>query len=100
MFSPTLKYELSATGSDIESIFTELDLFVIERYFYNKKQSIKNEPMFSNGVIDSLSVLELILKIEELFSMEFHIQYLIEDQVDTFGQLTSTIQKVNDLKKS
>jgi len=83
--------------NDAEKSFSELEKFVIERYFFNKKMDIKNEPMFSNGVIDSLSVLELILKIEELFLAEFHIQYLIEDQVDTFEQMTKSIQRVYGL---
>ena len=88
------------TKNDIENNFTELEQFVIERYFYNRNTDIRNEPMFSNGVIDSLSVLELILKIEELFLSEFHIQYLIEDKVDTFDQMVKTIQRVYDVNQA
>ena len=87
-------------NTDVEKNYAELERFVIERYYYNQKTNIGNEPMFSTGIIDSLSVLELILKIEELFQLEFHIQHLIEDQVDTFDQLKKTIQRVCDLKNS
>jgi acyl carrier protein len=86
--------------TDSNAKYAELEQFVIERYYYNKKTDIGSEPMFSTGIIDSLSVLELILKIEELFQLEFHIQYLIEDQVDTFDQLKKTITRVCDQKKS
>ena len=75
--------------------FDELERFVAERYFYNKKSDIRNEPLFSTGVIDSLSVLELILKIEDLFQLEFPIQHLVDDRVDTFEQVCACVQKVS-----
>ena len=74
--------------------FEELERFVVERYFYNKKTDIRNDPLFSTGVIDSLTVLELILKIEELFEIEFPIQHLIEDRVDTFEQIEKSVLRV------
>ena len=75
--------------------FDKLADFIKERYFFGKIDTLDREaPLFSNGVIDSLSALELILKIEELFQTEFHIQHLIDDQVDTFSQLQATINRV------
>ena len=75
--------------------FEELEKFVVERYFYNKKTDIRKDPLFSTGVIDSLSVLELILKIEELFRIEFQIQHLIDDRVDTFEQIEKSVLRVS-----
>ena len=71
--------------------YDALEQFVIERYFYNRKTDICDEPLFSTGIIDSLSVLELIIKIEDTFQLEFPIQYLIDDRVDTFAQIEKTI---------
>ena len=78
--------------------YDALERFVIERYFYNRKTDIRDEPLFSTGIIDSLSVLELILKIEDTFQLEFPIQYLIDDRVDTFAQIEKTIDRVYSRK--
>jgi len=79
----------------MEEKINRLSGFVLERFLFNKSETLDHEqPLFSNGTIDSFSVMELILEIETLFQIEFHIQYLIDDKVDTFSQLQKTVSRV------
>ena len=74
-----------------------LSRFVGERFLLRENANPgPDEPLFSNGVIDSFGVMELVLKVEELYGVRLDIPTLVDNQVDSFSQLTAVINDLLD----
>jgi len=66
--------------------------FIAERFLYDPEAEISVESvLFSTQVIDSFGVMELLLKIEDIYGVRLDIPVLVDAQVDTFGELVELI---------
>lgn len=53
----------------------------------------KDEPLISSGLIDSFSLVDLAILVEDLFSVQIDDSELNSDTFDTISQLASIIQQ-------
>lgn len=78
-----------------------LDFNPLKDYLVNNivtsKSSIDNEePLFSSGLVDSFGILDLLFYIKEQFGVSIEDFELVDNNIDTFSQLTEMIQSRAD----
>lgn len=73
-----------------------LDFNPLKDYLLNNivtsKTSLDNEePLFSSGLVDSFGILDLLFYIKEEYEVSIEDFELIDNNIDTFNQLTEMI---------
>jgi acyl carrier protein len=77
-----------------------LQKFVSERFFYSEDVFIdKNTLLFSTKIIDSINVMELLIKIEELFGVMIEIPDLVDSNADCIYDIVMLAKKLNKEKQ-
>lgn len=73
----------------------KLKAFIAERFLFDESGSLDDDrALFSTGHIDSFGVMELVLAVETISGVELDIPTLVDDKVDTFRDLATTIDRV------
>jgi len=70
--------------------------FIMENYIIgrsNHKELVPDESLLENGIIDSTGVLELVLFLEEQFSIEIKDVDIIPENLDTINNMLVFIEK-------
>ena len=77
-----------------------LQKFVSERFFFSESIIIeKTTLLFSTKVIDSFNVMELLLKIEELFGIMIEIPDLVDSNSDCIYDIVVLAKKLCEGKE-
>jgi len=77
-----------------------LQKFVSERFFFSENIVIEKDTLlFSTKVIDSLNVMELLLKIEELFGVMIEIPDLVDSNADCVHDIVVLAKKLCEGKE-
>jgi acyl carrier protein len=69
--------------------------FVAERFLLDPAAAYAPATaLFSTRIIDSFGVMELILKIEDLYGVRLDIPALVDHKIDTFADLVTLVDHV------
>jgi acyl carrier protein len=58
-----------------------------------KRSIAKDTPLISGGLIDSMSIVELILELEATFSIKIPASEVQPDDFDTVGRIAETVAR-------
>ena len=50
-------------------------------------------PLITGGVLDSIQITKLVIFLEETYDLEFQVQEIAADRIDTLESITRTVQK-------
>lgn len=71
------------TDTEISDI---IKAFIIENYFDGPPEELTNEvPLISSGIIDSVSILKVVVFLESNFNFEFESHEIDEEYLDTIN---------------
>ena len=71
----------------------QLSTFIVTTILKQPKRAIDNaEPLISNGLIDSFSLMDLALFVEDTFGVRIEDTELNADTFDNLNQLTTLIE--------
>lgn len=77
-----------------ENIYQQLSQFIADQILRQPERPIApGEPLISTGLIDSFSLVDLSLHIEETYSVQIDDTELNADTFDTLDQLIALIQE-------
>jgi acyl carrier protein len=77
----------------LTSVASDIRNFVVDRFMFGQggDQLSDDDSFLQRGVIDSMSVLELIAYIEERWGFKVHDQDLIPDNLDSVNRVANFI---------
>ncbi len=68
--------------------------FIIDNFLFGDDEGLKDDVSFLNeGIIDSTGILELIVFLEEEFSIEIEDEEMIPENLDSINNLLSFLNK-------
>jgi acyl carrier protein len=72
--------------------------FVVENFLFGDGESLKEDTSFlERGIIDSTGILELVMFLEETYSMKIEDDELIPENLDNLRNITQFLErKLND----
>jgi acyl carrier protein len=76
-----------------EEILTALNAYIVTQILKQPKRTLRtDEPLLTNGLVDSFSLVDLGLFVEDKFGVRIEDTELNPDTFDTLQQLTALIQ--------
>ncbi len=68
--------------------------FVVENFLFGDDQGLDNDTSFlDNGIIDSTGILELVMFLDEVFSVEIADEELVPENLDSINRIVSFLQQ-------
>ena len=78
---------------NIESIASQVMSYLLENDFCAGKDINLDFPLLSNGVIDSVSMISLLIYLEQRFDISFEVHEITRTNFDTISQIASQVLK-------
>ncbi len=78
----------------------------MEEFLFSKIDEIaftevtRDEPLWTSGVLDSITVVELAVEVENEYNINVPFEEIIEDHFETVGRLTIFIEKKQSEKNA
>lgn len=79
--------------SDMDTAKSEIiKAFILKHYFDGPPEELTNEvPLISSGIIDSVSILKVVVFLESNFGFEFESHEIDEEYLDTINLMLELI---------
>ena len=82
---------------DINEISTKIKAFIIEEHYEDPPEGLKGDtPLVSSGIIDSISILQVVDFMENNFGIEFEPHEVDQSNLNTIDLMAGFV--VNKLK--
>ena len=79
----------------------KVESFIRERFIFDAEQSLgKDDSLLETGTIDSTSILEVVLFLEENFSIKIEDQDMVPANLDSINKIAEFIHKKMAQKQS
>lgn len=79
----------------MDAIRAEIEKFISDNFIMGRKDIVLDpeKSLIESGIMDSTGVLELVMFLEEKFSIEIDDEELIPENLDTIQNLVNFLQK-------
>ncbi|MCK5127018.1 MAG: acyl carrier protein [candidate division Zixibacteria bacterium] len=79
-----------------QKISEKVAQFIAEQFVFDEELSISNDDsLLESGTIDSTGILELVLFLEENFSMSVEDDELVPDNLDSINKIADFVARKN-----
>jgi len=86
---------------DKDIISGKVESFIRERFIFDPEQSLcKDDSLLETGTIDSTSILEVVLFLEENFSIKIEDQDMVPANLDSINKIAEFVHKKMAHKQS
>jgi len=80
--------------SSTSEIADKIKLYLTEQFYQNQKGELGEEtPLVSSGLIDSVSILQVVEHLEKTFGFEFEPHEVDHKNLDTINNMVNFVQE-------
>lgn len=80
-------------STDKQTIINQIRAYILEEHFSDAAEDLKNDmPLISSGIIDSISVLQLVDFLEETFGIEFEPHEVDHSNMNSIDLMVAFVQ--------
>ncbi len=79
--------------NEIMSIKSKVRKYILEEYFEDENDGLDDDsPLISSGIIDSISILQMVDFLEEAFNFEFEPHEVDHSNLNSVNLITAFVQ--------